>query len=59
MKRIIHKFIVWYLRNCGHAFHHGEYGDKGRYVVLMNESQYHKFNWNDTTNLKSIQSNRN
>lgn len=43
MRRIIHKLIQWYLRRCGGAFHTSPYGPKGRYVVLMNEDQYHWF----------------
>lgn len=33
---------VWYLRRCRGAFHWGAYGDSGRYVVLLNERQYHE-----------------
>jgi len=43
MALIIHKIIVWYLRHCGGAFHHFAYGPNGRYVVLMNEQQYHDY----------------
>lgn len=40
MRHALHKIIVAYLRRCGGAFHCYPYGPKGRYVVLMNESQY-------------------
>ena len=40
-RKIIHKLIVKYLISCGGAFHHGKYGESGRYVVLLNEQQYH------------------
>lgn len=43
MKRLIHKAIQWYLRRCGGVFHTNPYGPSGRYVVLMNEYQYHEF----------------
>ncbi len=43
MRRQLHRFIVWYLRRCAGAFHFFPYGPKGRYVVLMNETQYHRY----------------
>jgi len=43
MRKIIHWLIVWYLRKCWGAFHAFPYGEQGRYVVLMNEKQYHKY----------------
>ncbi len=43
IRGIIHKFICCYLRSAGGAFHHGEYGADGRYVVLMNEREYHGY----------------
>lgn len=48
MKRFLHKYIIqfiaWYMRNmCGGASHVYEYGEQGRYVVIMNENQYNKF----------------
>lgn len=48
MKRFLYKylitFIAWYMRDiCGGASHVYPYGDKGRYVVIMNERQYHEF----------------
>lgn len=43
MRRLIHKAIQWYLRRSGGAFHTNEYGPSGRYVVLLNEDQYHAF----------------
>lgn len=43
MRKYIHKFIVKYIRNCGGSFHHNKYGVDGRYVVLMNEKQYHNY----------------
>ena len=47
MERVIHRFIVWYLRRAGGAFHTFKYGVDGRYVVLMNETDYHKLEVND------------
>jgi len=38
-----HRLIVRYLRRCGSAFHHNPYGERGRYVVLMTEGEYHRF----------------
>lgn len=43
MKHAIHKIICWYLRRCGGAFHCYRYGLDGRYAVLMNERQYHRY----------------
>lgn len=43
MKRMIHRMICWYLRSCGGAFHSYPYGPQGRYVVLMDEGQYHEY----------------
>jgi len=47
MKRIIagflHSFIAGYLQTCAGAFHAFPYGNSGRYVVLMNERQYHEY----------------
>jgi len=43
MTKAIHWIIEKYLISCGGAFHHNEYGEKGRYVVLMNETEYHYF----------------
>jgi hypothetical protein len=40
MRHLIHKLICWYLRRAGGAFHCYEYGPKGRYVVLMRDSDY-------------------
>ena len=42
-KRVIHAVIVSYLRKCAGAFHHFPYGPNGRYVVLMNEGQFHRY----------------
>lgn len=42
-RRITHEIIQWYLRRSGGAFHTNPYGPSGRYVVLMNENQYHQF----------------
>ena len=38
-----HNFVCWYLRKCGNAFHNYPYGPNGRYAVLMNERQYHRY----------------
>lgn len=43
MIKLIHSLIVKYLLSCGGAFHHNEYGENGRYIVIMNEEEYHKF----------------
>lgn len=43
MKHALHKAIVWYLRRCAGAFHCFRYGPMGRYVVLMNERQFHEY----------------
>ena len=49
IKRLLHKFIVWYLRRCWGTFHSGpynKYGEQnngGRYVVLMDDDTYHHF----------------
>lgn len=44
MRNIIHRAIVWYLRNCGGAFHCFPYGSGGRYIVLMGEESYAVYN---------------
>lgn len=41
MRHLLHKAICWYLRRCAGAFHCYNYGAAGRYVVLMNDDQYH------------------
>ena len=41
MRHLLHKAICWYLRRCAGAFHCYNYGEAGRYVVLMNDDQYH------------------
>ena len=43
MRHMIHNVICWYLRCCGGAFHCYNYGDTGRYVVLMDEGQYARY----------------
>ena len=43
MKHLLHKIICWYLRRCACAFHCYSYGPEGRYAVLMNERQYHRY----------------
>lgn len=43
MRHSIHKIICWYLRHCCGAFHCYDYGDSGRYVVLMDEPQYARY----------------
>lgn len=42
-RKIIHHFIVKYLIKCGGAFHHGPYGENGRYVALMSDKKYHEY----------------
>ena len=46
MRKIIHKLILKYLIKCGGSFHTNPYGNTGRYIVLMNERQYHDYTWN-------------
>jgi hypothetical protein len=43
MRHTIHKLICWYLRRCSGAFHCYNYGETGRYVVLMNEDKYSQY----------------
>jgi len=47
MKRLIrkylHHFIARYIKRCGGAFHTYPYGENGRYVVIMNEEEYHLY----------------
>lgn len=40
---IIHRLIVKYLRSCGGVFHHGQYGQDGKYVVMMSDISYHNY----------------
>jgi hypothetical protein len=42
-RKIVHWLIVQYLKSCWGAFHAFPYGSDGRYVVLMNEDQYHHY----------------
>lgn len=42
-RRVIHKLIVKYLIRCGGAFHHGEYGDSGKYVKLFTDEEYGEY----------------
>ena len=43
-RRPLHRFYRWYLsESCGGDHHVGEYGPDGRYIVLMNEDQYHRY----------------
>jgi hypothetical protein len=44
MRHLLHKAICWYLRRAGGAFHCYNYGPTGRYVVLMTEDQYARYN---------------
>lgn len=49
IKRFLHKFILWYLRRCGNAFHTGPYNNYGEsnkggmYIVAMDDDTYHHF----------------
>ena len=48
MKRKIHslvvRFMAYYLKeHCGGATHVYPYGIEGRYIVIMNEEEYHHF----------------
>lgn len=42
-RKIVHTLIVRYLNSCGCAFHHGEYGPDGKYVVLMSDRKYYEY----------------
>lgn len=49
IERFFHKYIInfiaWYMREkCGGASHVYNYGDNGRYIVIMNEIQYRDYN---------------
>lgn len=41
-RKVIHGLIVKYLIKCGGAFHHGDYGENGRYVKLFTDEEYGK-----------------
>lgn len=44
IKKSIHKFILWYTEvYAGGDFHTNAYGPNGRYIVSMNETQYHEY----------------
>ena len=48
MKRKIHslvvRFMAYYLKErCGGVTHVYPYGIEGRYIVIMNEEEYHHF----------------
>ena len=43
IRKKLHNFITWYLTEVGGAFHTNKYGKNGRYVVLMNEEEYHQY----------------
>lgn len=43
VKKHIHNAIVWYLKRCGGAFHNGPYGENGKYVALMSDDQYGRY----------------
>jgi hypothetical protein len=50
--------IVWYLRRCCGAFHHGPYGDGGVYVRLMKDQEYADYQmWLIQNNLAKVKSN--
>ncbi|WP_424236364.1 hypothetical protein [Bhargavaea ginsengi] len=42
-RKIVHRLIVNYLIKCGGAFHHGAYGENGKYVALMSDKKYHDY----------------
>jgi hypothetical protein len=42
-RKLVHGLIVKYLTRCGGAFHHGEYGKKGKYVVLFSDKEYSRY----------------
>ena len=39
----VHWLIFRYTCAVGGSFHHREYGPNGRYIVVMNEDEYHQF----------------
>ena len=41
INNLIKRFVFWYLRRFGGAFHHGEYGVGGRYVVIVRDHEYY------------------
>ena len=43
MRHFLHKLIIWHLHRCAGAFHAYPYGERGRYVVLMTDSDYHYY----------------
>jgi hypothetical protein len=44
LRKCIHKFILWYtVKIAGGDFHTNPYGPWGRYIVCMNEQQYHGY----------------
>lgn len=42
-RKIVHGLIVSYLIRCGGAFHHGAYGENGKYVRLFTDKEFNKF----------------
>ena len=42
-RKIVHRLIVKYLVKCGGAFHHGKYGDDGRYIKLFTDKEYGEY----------------
>jgi predicted small secreted protein len=41
--KYLQRLIAWFLGSrCGGAFHNGPYGERGRYVALLTEGQYHR-----------------
>ena len=44
IRKYTHKFILWYTdKIAGGDFHTNQYGPMGRYIVCMNETQYHEY----------------
>lgn len=54
MRKPLHRFIAWYLRRCAGAFHVFPYGPRGRYVVIMNEDDYHAHTNRDRQQLPGV-----
>ncbi len=44
-RKIIHRLIVKYLIKCGGAFHHGAYGEGGKYVRLFTDEEYNRIRY--------------
>lgn len=41
MNNLIKRFIYWYLRRVGGAFHQNEYGPQGVYITALKDWEYY------------------